>query len=199
MLGKPQRQLAGRGRLARSLQPDHQIHRRRNGRPANLLLARPEDRDEFVLDNLEHLLRRRKRGLHVLAKGLLTDVLDELLTTWKLTSASSNAERISRKPSWMCSSDSLPCPRKFLKARCSSLKGCRTRTRMKEPRAEYRETRAAPPRCSGSRGTLQGVREYPPMRTLALLYAPAERRSIASRAPGARQFCETYATARSSQ
>src|SRR5271166_4450229 len=41
------------------------------------------------------------------------------LTTLKLTSASSSAMRISFSASPMFSSDSVPCPRRFLKARCS--------------------------------------------------------------------------------
>src|SRR6185312_11046669 len=42
-----------------------------------------------------------------------------VLTTLKLTSASSSAMRISLSASWMFSGVSVPCPRRFLNARCS--------------------------------------------------------------------------------
>jgi hypothetical protein len=36
-------------------------------------------RDEFIANNLDDLLGRRKRGHHGLADGLFADVLDQLL------------------------------------------------------------------------------------------------------------------------
>ena len=42
-------------------------------------MARPEDRDQLVLDDLENLLSRRERRQHFLPEGLLPDSLDKLL------------------------------------------------------------------------------------------------------------------------
>ena len=74
-------QLRGRRRLARALQTHEEDHGRAFLQRERRLLA-PEDARELVPDDLDDLLRRRKRGQDLLADGLLPhagrEVLDDL-------------------------------------------------------------------------------------------------------------------------
>ena len=74
---EPQRELAGQRRLAGALQAGQHDHRRRVlgvGQPAGLAA---EDGDQFLVDDLDDLLRRVQRGRDVGAGGPLLDLRDE--------------------------------------------------------------------------------------------------------------------------
>ena len=120
LLGVHARQLGGRRRLARALQPDQHDDRRRVRRRGQPVPAAPEQLDELVVDDLDDLLGRRERLEDVLADGLAPCTRSmKARTTLKLTSASRSATRTSRSASWMFSSVRRPRPPSRSKIRCS--------------------------------------------------------------------------------
>ena len=78
-LFQPRRQLARGGGLAGTLQPGHQDHCGRLGRKFELGRVLAQDFDQFVMHDLDDLLRRRERRHHFLADGLCLDAVDKLL------------------------------------------------------------------------------------------------------------------------
>ncbi len=70
VLRKPARQFAGGGGLARALQADDQEDAGRLVGEAQLGFVAAQDLDQLFVDDLDDLLRRRKRGEHFLAHGL---------------------------------------------------------------------------------------------------------------------------------
>jgi len=82
-------------------------------------IGRTQQADQFVVNNFDDLLSGLNALDDPLAEGLDFDLLDESLTTLKLTSASSNAMRTSRRASETLDSEILPNPRRFRKAFCN--------------------------------------------------------------------------------
>ena len=83
----------------------------------DLVIDRPHQRDEFVVDDLDDLLGRDRRGrARPGRRALASTRAMKSLTTLKLTSASRSARRTSRRPSRMLSAVSRPRPRSFLNA-----------------------------------------------------------------------------------
>ncbi len=76
---EPVRQLARGGGLTGTLQAGHQHDRRRLRGELQLGRVFAQDVDQFVADDLDHLLGRRERGQNFLADSLLADVVDEFL------------------------------------------------------------------------------------------------------------------------
>ena len=78
VLRKPARQFAGGGGLARALQADDHEDAGRLVGEAQLGFVAAEDLDQLFVDDLDDLLRGRKRREHFLAHRLFLDVFDEL-------------------------------------------------------------------------------------------------------------------------
>ena len=76
---EPLRQLAGAGRLTGALEADDHDGAGRLIREAQFRLMASQDVDQFVLDDLDDLLRRRQRSEDFLAERFYLDVLDQLL------------------------------------------------------------------------------------------------------------------------
>ena len=74
---EPVRELARSGGLAGTLQTRHQHNRGRLGGELQFGRVFAQDGDQFVANNLDHLLGGRKRGQHLLAQRLFADVLDQ--------------------------------------------------------------------------------------------------------------------------
>ncbi len=64
--------------LPEPCKPGHQNHGRRLGGEVEARGVFAEQRNQFVADDLDHLLGGRERGEHFAADGLLADVLDEV-------------------------------------------------------------------------------------------------------------------------
>ena len=73
------RELGGRGRLARALQPGHQDHRRRTRREFDLLGLAAHQRGQLVVDDLDDLLTGVELADHVGAERPLLDRVGEAL------------------------------------------------------------------------------------------------------------------------
>ena len=71
-------ELGGRGRLARALEADHR-HDRRVARQVEGPVARREELDELVVDDLDDLLAGRQALEDLVADGPLADARDEVL------------------------------------------------------------------------------------------------------------------------
>src|SRR5699024_7411169 len=79
LLFQPERELAGQRRLTGALKTSKQDDRRRLlGEPQATGIA-AEDRDEFLVDDLDDLLCRVERLRHLGTAGALLDGGDELL------------------------------------------------------------------------------------------------------------------------
>ena len=89
------RQLGRRGRLARALEADHG-HDRRVARQVERPVAGRQQRDQLVVDDLDHLLAGRQAVEHLVPIARSRTRATKSLTTLKLTSASSSARRTSR-------------------------------------------------------------------------------------------------------
>ena len=77
LFGQHPRQLAGRGRLARALQAEHQddLRARSAGREPALGIA--EEREQLIADDLDDLLVGAEAGLDVLRRGPIAHAIDE--------------------------------------------------------------------------------------------------------------------------
>ena len=73
----------GRG-FAGALQPRHQHDRRRLRGELQFGRVFAKRRDQFVADNLDDLLARRKRGQHFLPDGLGLDAVDEVFDNFEV-------------------------------------------------------------------------------------------------------------------
>ncbi len=78
VLREPARQFAGGGGFAGALQADDQKYAGRLVGEAQLRFVAAEDLDQFLVNDLDDLLRRRERHEHFLAHGFLFDIFDEL-------------------------------------------------------------------------------------------------------------------------
>jgi len=78
LLFEAQRELPGVRRLARTLQPDQDVHGRRSVAVGQARRRAAHQLDELVVDELDDRLRRRERGQDVRTDGLLFDAVDEL-------------------------------------------------------------------------------------------------------------------------
>ena len=76
---EPVRQLAGGGGLTGTLQAGHQHDSRWLRGELQLGGVAAQNLDQFIAQNLDDLFGGRKRGRHLLADGLLLDVIDQLL------------------------------------------------------------------------------------------------------------------------
>ena len=79
LLRQPLRQLAGRRRLARALQPEQQDDARPLARRLEAAFGVAEERQHLVADDLDDLLRRRQAAEHVLPHRPVANAVDERL------------------------------------------------------------------------------------------------------------------------
>ena len=84
VLREPARELAGGGGLTRALQADDHEDAGRLVGEAQARFVAAQNLDQLFLNDLDHLLRRRKGAEHFLAHGLDLDVLDELLDYFEI-------------------------------------------------------------------------------------------------------------------
>ena len=78
-LAQEQRELRGRRRLARALEPGEQDHGRRLAREGELGVAAAHERRQLVVDDPDDLLARREALRHVGAERARAHALDEVL------------------------------------------------------------------------------------------------------------------------
>ena len=79
LLGQPLRELARGRRLARALQAQQQDHARPLVRRLQSAFGIAEERDHFVADDLDDLLRRRQAPEHILPQRAIAHAVDERL------------------------------------------------------------------------------------------------------------------------
>ena len=116
---EPVRQLAGGGGLTGTLQAGHEDDSRRLRSKLDFGSVVAQDRDQFIAKNLDDLLGRRERGHHLLADGLLLDVIDELLYDLEVDVGLEQRQTDRPQRLLMFSSLSVASPRRVLNARCS--------------------------------------------------------------------------------
>ncbi len=111
LLLQPQRELGGRGGLARALEPRKQDHRLRV-RPlqGQTLVLSAQESHHPVVEDLDELLARRHRAENLLPRASSVAWFTNLRTTRRFTSASRRAILISLIASWMFFSEICALP-----------------------------------------------------------------------------------------